>query len=91
MSTILILWEKLHKILRKKCFILQSDGELKIGLSLVCPQCCPSLERLFQYKKVVQVQEGRPTWKHLDDLPTLEILRVNLCLKAYNSDHVLLF
>ena len=36
------------------------NGEPKFGLSLVCPLCHPNPERLSQYKKVIQVQEGCP-------------------------------
>ena len=75
-----------------------TDGELKIGPSLIRPLSRPGPKRLTQHKKVVHRQkvvrgyEGRPSRKHLNNLSTLRKFSKYIYIqKAYNADHVLLF
>ena len=46
---------------------------------------CPNIRRLSKGKKVIKHGSIWTTSQHL------EIIRVNLCSRAYNSDHVPLF
>ena len=61
------------------------DGEPKIRLSPICPECRSRPERSSKCKKIVQ---HGVTWMIAKNL---EIFGVNLYPKAYDSDHVLLF